>query len=323
MAPDGICLDAEGHLWVANALAAECVRVAEGGGDLARVVTSHQLLRLHAGRRRPHHAVPRHRWPCGHQGPAGSKRRRWKSAHLGPRRRTALTRRGRRRRVGGGGTGPLTRRHTRQWIPARALAWAAAGAAAAGVLIGVWSAPPAGAAPAPPYLVALGGSASVGVQPTAAHPRGEPTTWGYAEDLVPLERLRWPGLTVVHLGCPGATTVSMLDGGGHCPYAGRVAARGRPRRSSGTIPPPCSSPSTSDSTTCWPACGTRSSTPPVWTERSRPAPRPARADPPGAAQCRRGRERPSWGSATTTPILGDFVRGPMPDRPSRPPASVR
>ena len=87
------------------------------------------------------------------------------------------------------------------------------------MLIGVWSAPPAGAAPAPPYLVALGGSASVGVQPTAAHPRGEPTTSGYAEDLVPLERLRWPGLTVVHLGCPGATTVTMLDGGGHCPYA--------------------------------------------------------------------------------------------------------
>ncbi len=71
---------------------------------------------------------------------------------------------------------------------------------------------------APPYLVALGGSASVGFQPTAAHPRGQPTDAGYAEDLVPLELRRWPGLTVAHLGCPGATTVTMLDGGGHCHY---------------------------------------------------------------------------------------------------------
>jgi lysophospholipase L1-like esterase len=128
---------------------------------------------------------------------------------------------GRRPRVGvGGGAGQLSRRHARPGIPARALAWVSAAAAvAAGVLIGVWSAPPAGATVAPPYLLALGGSASVGVQPTAAHPRGQPTSSGYADDLIPLERPHWPGLTVVHLGCPGATTVTMLDGGGHCPYA--------------------------------------------------------------------------------------------------------
>ena len=36
---------------------------------------------------------------------------------------------------------------------------------------------------------------------------------------MPLEQQRWPGLTVVHLGCPGATTVTMLEGGGKCPYA--------------------------------------------------------------------------------------------------------
>ena len=70
-----------------------------------------------------------------------------------------------------------------------------------------------------PYLLALGGSASVGFQPTLAHPRGQPTSSGYAEDLVPLEQQRWPGLTVVHLGCPGATTMTMLEGGGKCPYA--------------------------------------------------------------------------------------------------------
>ncbi len=36
---------------------------------------------------------------------------------------------------------------------------------------------------------------------------------------MPLERHRWPGLAVVHLGCPGATTATMLEGGGHCRYA--------------------------------------------------------------------------------------------------------
>jgi sugar lactone lactonase YvrE len=38
-APDGICLDAEGCIWVANALGADCRRVAEGGEELARVET--------------------------------------------------------------------------------------------------------------------------------------------------------------------------------------------------------------------------------------------------------------------------------------------
>jgi lysophospholipase L1-like esterase len=84
---------------------------------------------------------------------------------------------------------------------------------------GIVTAAPAGAVTAPPYLLALGGSASVGYQPTLAHPRGQATGSGYAEDLVPLEQQRWPGLTVVHLGCPGATTVTVLDGGGKCPYA--------------------------------------------------------------------------------------------------------
>ena len=40
VAPDGICLCADGSVWVANALAAECVRVAEGGAVLERVTTS-------------------------------------------------------------------------------------------------------------------------------------------------------------------------------------------------------------------------------------------------------------------------------------------
>jgi len=40
LAPDGICLCADGSIWVSNALAPECVRVAEGGEVLERVVTS-------------------------------------------------------------------------------------------------------------------------------------------------------------------------------------------------------------------------------------------------------------------------------------------
>ncbi len=40
IAPDGICLCADGSIWVSNAFAPECVRVAEGGEVLERVVTS-------------------------------------------------------------------------------------------------------------------------------------------------------------------------------------------------------------------------------------------------------------------------------------------
>jgi sugar lactone lactonase YvrE len=40
IAPDGICLCADGSVWVANAAAPECVRVAEGGAVLERVATS-------------------------------------------------------------------------------------------------------------------------------------------------------------------------------------------------------------------------------------------------------------------------------------------
>jgi len=39
-APDGICLDANGHVWIANAIAPECVLVAPGGEIVATVETS-------------------------------------------------------------------------------------------------------------------------------------------------------------------------------------------------------------------------------------------------------------------------------------------
>jgi sugar lactone lactonase YvrE len=39
VAPDGICLDADNCIWVANAVGNECIRVAEGGEVVARVST--------------------------------------------------------------------------------------------------------------------------------------------------------------------------------------------------------------------------------------------------------------------------------------------
>jgi sugar lactone lactonase YvrE len=44
VAPDGICLDADGHVWVANALAPEAIRVAEGGAITHRVHTGERCF---------------------------------------------------------------------------------------------------------------------------------------------------------------------------------------------------------------------------------------------------------------------------------------
>ena len=40
VATDGMCLDADGQIWLANALASECLRVREGGEVTARATTS-------------------------------------------------------------------------------------------------------------------------------------------------------------------------------------------------------------------------------------------------------------------------------------------
>jgi len=51
VAPDGICLDENGHVWVANALGAEVLRVAQGGDILQRVVTSQSCFACMLGGR--------------------------------------------------------------------------------------------------------------------------------------------------------------------------------------------------------------------------------------------------------------------------------
>jgi sugar lactone lactonase YvrE len=58
-APDGICLDADGCIWVANALGPECLRIAEGGEVVDRVVTSQPCFAcmLGGGDRRTLYAV--------------------------------------------------------------------------------------------------------------------------------------------------------------------------------------------------------------------------------------------------------------------------
>ena len=70
----------------------------------------------------------------------------------------------------------------------------------------------------PPFYLAVGGSGSVGFQPTSTHPHGMPTDSGYSNDLAAREATRWPGLTLVRIGCPGISTLGMIEGSGHCLY---------------------------------------------------------------------------------------------------------
>ena len=89
--------------------------------------------------------------------------------------------------------------------------------AAAGSAFGVAKAGAATPA-ATTYYVAVGASESLGVQPTAASPRGARTDDGYANALLAIERSHWPGLHLVHFGCPGITAQEALTGGGRCRF---------------------------------------------------------------------------------------------------------
>jgi lysophospholipase L1-like esterase len=83
--------------------------------------------------------------------------------------------------------------------------------------VGLASINSAGADPGPSYFyLDLGGSASVGFQPTLADPRGEPTPHGYANDVVAYEAAQDIHLHLHELGCSGETTTTMLRGGGNC-----------------------------------------------------------------------------------------------------------
>ena len=75
-------------------------------------------------------------------------------------------------------------------------------------------------AKAPPatYYLALGDSLARGVQPDAAGVSVE-TPEGYPDQVYAALRPSRPGLKLVKLGCPGETTVSMINGG-ICRYPG-------------------------------------------------------------------------------------------------------
>ncbi len=96
----------------------------------------------------------------------------------------------------------------------------AAAVALAGLVAGLSGAIAAGASAAgastPVFYLDLGGSASVGVQPTLAAPHGAPTTSGYAEDLVAREASHGVDLDLVRVGCPGETTASFISGVDRC-----------------------------------------------------------------------------------------------------------
>lgn len=76
---------------------------------------------------------------------------------------------------------------------------------------------PAGAdAPLSAFYLDLGASASVGFQPTESYPLGQPTTDGYANDVVAYEGSRGVTLDLTELGCPNETTTTMINGADHC-----------------------------------------------------------------------------------------------------------
>lgn len=70
--------------------------------------------------------------------------------------------------------------------------------------------------PTSTFYLDLGGSGSVGVQPTAAEPHGQPTTNGYANFLVTMQAAAGHNYQLTQLGCPGETTAMALNGGDRC-----------------------------------------------------------------------------------------------------------
>ncbi|MGC1419967.1 MAG: SGNH/GDSL hydrolase family protein [Acidimicrobiales bacterium] len=66
------------------------------------------------------------------------------------------------------------------------------------------------------FYLDIGGSASLGYQPTPTSPHGQHTDSGYADYLVALEAAKGVSLQLTEIGCAGETTVTMLVGGDSC-----------------------------------------------------------------------------------------------------------
>lgn len=89
--------------------------------------------------------------------------------------------------------------------------------ALAGGLFGVTVAYGAGASTLPTaFYLDIGGSASIGYQPTPFAPHGERTDSGYANYLVAREAGKGISLQLDEIGCAGETTATMLNGGDTC-----------------------------------------------------------------------------------------------------------
>ena len=97
-------------------------------------------------------------------------------------------------------------------IPRLTLAVVAAAAALTACSGPAPSNPAMAKAPPATYYLALGDSLSRGVQPNAAGVSVE-TPDGYADQVYAALHPGRPGLKLVKLGCPGETTISMINGG--------------------------------------------------------------------------------------------------------------
>jgi lysophospholipase L1-like esterase len=84
---------------------------------------------------------------------------------------------------------------------------------ALGAVLGSIGSSPAGAdTPVSAFYLAIGGSGSLGVQPTAGYPKGQRTDDGYADYLVAAEAAKGVTLDLHQIGCSGETTNDMLHG---------------------------------------------------------------------------------------------------------------
>ncbi|MDE3108272.1 MAG: SGNH/GDSL hydrolase family protein [Acidobacteriota bacterium] len=81
------------------------------------------------------------------------------------------------------------------------------------------SAAPAAASSPTGFYLSIGASESVGVQPTALHPRGQVTNEGYTNDVTNMLSSQGVNVNLVELGCPGESTASTISGLDHCYHA--------------------------------------------------------------------------------------------------------